>query len=174
MWTHSEFVKFFRGIASSNKHILHSEAESHFVRIIPVDDPFASLNTQQYVGDKRSKLHMPALMLQVPQTLLRDPGDSITANDELAFFIMDKPETVTYDDEDACITKTENIAKGVVGYLRKYFRELQTCPKNMKLVLDGLMIDKIEDKPFWGTKVTFRITAGANAEFAYNDADWVD
>lgn len=174
MWTHSEYIEFFKAIASSNKNILHTENESHFVRVIPVDDPFAGLNTSQYVNDQRSKLHMPCLMLQVPQTILRDPGDSITANDELAFFVMDKPKSTRYDDEDECITKTETIARGIVGYLRKYFRELQLCPKNKSMRIDGLLLDKIEDKPFWGTKVTFRIVAGANSEFKYNDADWVE
>jgi hypothetical protein len=173
MWTHQEYIDFFKEVARTNKNILHTETQSHFVRIIPVDDPFKSLNVEQYVNDKRSKLNLPGLMLQTPQTTLRDPGDSLTALDDIAFFIMDKPAEKSYAAEDACYTKTETIARGIVGYLKKYFRELQPCPNKITMKTDGLLIDKIEEGGYCGTKVSFRLTAGANAEFAYNEDDWI-
>lgn len=172
MWNHNEYIEFFKEVARMNKNILHTDTESHFVRIIPVDDPFATLNVQQYVNDKRSTFHLPGLMLQVPQRTLTDPGDAVTANDDLAFFIWDKPIDTKFASEDDCITKTELIANGIVGYLKKYFKTGQTCPANKTMRLNGVMVDKIQDGTFWGTKVSLRFVAGANSDFAYVAGDW--
>lgn len=172
MWTHQEYIDFFKTIARLNKRIKHTDSESHFVRIIPVDDPFKSLNVSQYVNDKRSTLHMPAMIFQVPQSTLTGANDATTDVDDIAFIIIDKPKTESYKDEDACLTNTESIARSIVGYLKKYFNSGQSCPMKGFMSLNNVLIDKIQDDKFWGTKVSFRITSAANAEFAYQADDW--
>jgi hypothetical protein len=172
MWNHNEYIAFFKEIARKNKSILHTETDSHFVRIIPVDDPFAALDVQQYENDQRSKFHMPGLMLQLPQTTLNDPGDSLTSIDDLAFFIWDKPKSDKFSSEDDCITKTEIIAWQVLAYLKNYFLTGQSCPPNKVMRINSVLIDTVKDGKFWGTKVSFRLNSGANAEFKYNADDW--
>jgi len=174
MWTHTEFVDFFETLARKNRLIAHTALESHYVCIVPVYDPYnvKGLNVDQYVNDRRSKLHMPAFIFETPVHTLRDPGDAVTSTDALAFIIMDKPTDETYAQRKVCITKTEGIARQVVAYIKKYFLKSQTCPENITFSLAQTMYDTIQDGNYWGTKVSLRFTSGAGEEHTYDATKW--
>lgn len=174
MFTHTTYLEFFKSIARTHKQIGHTDTESHFVRIIPVDDPFAMLNIDQYVNDKRSKLHFPALVLYAYQSTLNDTGDAATETFECSFMVMDKVTVQTFAGEDACITRCEEIMRDIVAYLKRYFRSGQPCPMTGFMRLNNVTIDPIQDGNYWGKKCNFRISFMANDAYKYNADEWIE
>ena len=161
-----EYVSYFRGIATQNKEIGHTDKETHFYR----------MNVEEVLQGLRTDIHSPALILEAFEGKLVDgKSDNNLADRMGAFMIIKQVEVDNFDEEHKVLDDCERIGLNIIKRMR---RDSRTNPIQDRL-LQGLDLNRVNWQKvgpvfdnYFGYRFIFSIIEHENMR--YDDTLWLD
>lgn len=186
MKNHSEYVALFRDISSKHVLLLHSEnwkegeGKMHFARIIrSATNPFdAMADIKEFIENYKDDLRFPCLLLETRLLNLQNKS-AIEHQYNCSFFILDGTGEVNdFTSQELTITRTEQIALDVLGYLK----ELSKANQGIYFDENGAQVDAVATitDNIMGVRADFNLKVTRTACYdssrfdgeAYDACDW--
>jgi hypothetical protein len=177
---HSDYIAYFRDVATRQPDLLHTEQSKHFFRVIYSEWPSPTLQLDEYLAAKKGELHFPFLLCETWRRKLR-----ATSSEHLeyvytgSFFVGDLlVQRKDFDGLEVLFDKTDRIAQDIVSYMLQEFEDhLNARGTGAKRYLIENSIDDEKIGPFgnnyYGTRVSFQYTQNVSRSAAHTTANWL-
>lgn len=162
---HSDYIAYFRDIATRQPDIAHTEEQKHFFRIIYSEWPSPQLQLDEYLSAVKSELHFPFMLIETWRRRLNsNSSEHLGYAYKGSFFIGDQlPDRKDFDGLELLFDKTDSIAEDITSYMLQEFETHYNARNNgPKRVLIESSIEDEKIGPFgnnyYGTRVSFQYT----------------
>jgi len=163
---HSEYVAYFKDIATRQPDLLHTDAVNRFARVIYSEWPTPTLQLSEFLALNKSGLNFPFMLCETWVRRTRAAGsEHLDHVFKGSFFIGDHlAEAKNYDQLEVLFDKTDRIASDIESYMLQEFEEHLNGDDQPKrnLIEGSFQLEHIG--PFSGDKY------GTRCEFQYSQS----